>query len=104
MTRRPADKVEEFVWLLRGGNDGNGRKREGSRREPEREEVVAYLAMNDDNVQAALEEWIADEGWEAQANETISSTTATMEAADIRIENPLSETAATIFAGQSYRS
>eukprot|EP01052_Picozoa_sp_SAG31_P000861 SAG31_NODE_27_length_32731_cov_1443.130393_4_plen_84_part_00 len=40
MTRRPADKVEEFVWLLRGGNDGNGKKREGGRREPEREEVV----------------------------------------------------------------
>eukprot|EP01052_Picozoa_sp_SAG31_P000860 SAG31_NODE_27_length_32731_cov_1443.130393_3_plen_61_part_00 len=56
--------------------------------------------MNDDNVQAAFEEWIADEGWEDQANEPTTSMTVTTEAADTRIENPLSETAATIFAAQ----
>ena len=69
---RPTTKPGEFLWLLRGGNDGNNKP--GSRGpEPEREEIECYLAMNEANGQedaeAALAEWKADNSWAEAAAE-----------------------------------
>lgn len=74
--RRPQNKQEEFIWLLRGGEKGAGMPDEyrgagavsvAARDRPptpDKAEVEVYLSMNDGDVEAAVAEWKADTDWE----------------------------------------
>ena len=119
--KRPQNKYEEFIWLLRRGAKGEGLLPGGEFRTlggaagastaeaagrddrpptPEKAEVEAYLAMNDQSVEAAFAEWKADTDWEdahaplcapAPAPAGFSSGAATAAAQHIVFKNPMNE-------------
>eukprot|EP01046_Picozoa_sp_COSAG06_P048562 COSAG06_NODE_7285_length_2560_cov_1.005282_4_plen_188_part_00 len=81
--RRPQNKYEEFLWVLKGEGDededegakgagaggaggGGGSKRVRGMQAalPNREEVMVYLEMCENNVEEAVKAWEDDMDWE----------------------------------------
>lgn len=70
--QRPKSKEDTFLWLLQGGfGDGHESTKGMQSKLPPREEVAAYICMNNGDVEAAVKEWIADTDWE---NEQLTAT------------------------------
>lgn len=64
--RRPTNKVEEFLWLLKGeGEEEPSERVKGMQSSPpSREEVQIYLDMHQNNVEEAVKAWEQDMNWE----------------------------------------